>query len=152
MAKVSQLSIMFRDKPQKLHKDSVENPDVVEKKPFDSSSDNERDQLTSTFASWSSSSFQMPLKYPNYTKEEYEIMSEEELDRLLKLYGLPTNLGDLSCKKDFAVGAFLWEKGSSLVEHDSVNPNSSLSDLDESSLLGLMALLMKDMFHFIFRV
>lgn len=152
MTKVSQLSIMFRDQLQKLHKDSVQNPDVVDKKPSDSSSCNERDRLTSTFASWSSSSFQMPLQYPNYTKEEYEIMSEEELDRLLKLYGLPTDVGDLSCKKEFAVGAFLWEKGSSLAGHDSVNPNSSVSDLDESSLLGLMAVLMKDMVHFIFRV
>lgn len=151
MTKVSQLSIMFRDQLQKLQKDSVQNPDVVDKKPPDSSSGNERDRLTSTIASWPSSSFQMPLQYPNYTKEEYEIMSEDELDRLLKLYGLPTDVGDLSCKQGFAVGAFLWEKGSSMAEHDSVNPNSSISDLDESSLWGLMAVLMKDMVHFIFR-
>lgn len=123
MTRVSQLSIIFGDKhkQQNLHKDSVENPDVVKKKPYDSSSDN-NNRSSSWFASSSTSSFQMPLHYPNYTKEEYEIMSEEELDRLLKLYGLPTDLGDLPCKKQFVVGAFLWEKGlnSSLTGHNSV--------------------------------
>lgn len=123
MARVSQLSIIFGDKhkQQNLHKDSVENPDVVKKKPYDSSSDN-NNKLSSWFASSSTPSFQMPLHYPNYTKQEYEIMSEEELDRLLKLYGLPTDLGDLPCKKQFVVGAFLWEKelNSSQAEHVSV--------------------------------
>ncbi|CAH8260104.1 unnamed protein product [Arabidopsis lyrata] len=154
MKKVSKLSIIFRDELQHLNKDSVENLDVVGKKPFNSSSDNERDQFSGLFASCSSSSFQMPLQYPNYTKEQYEIMSEEELDQLLKLYGLPVDIGDLSYKKEFVVGAFLWETGlnSSLDEHDSVNPNSSTDDLDESSLIGLMTVLIKDMVHFIFRV
>ncbi|VVA97227.1 unnamed protein product [Arabis nemorensis] len=157
MKNVSQLSIIFRDKLHNLHEDSVENSDVVEKKPSDSSSDNNNiDRSTSWFASTSSSSFQMPLNYPNYTKQEYEIMSEEELDRLLKLYGLPIDLGDLSCKIQFVIGAFLWEKeiSSSMAdEHDSVNPNSSIGgDLDESSLIGLMTVMMRDMVHFIFRV
>ncbi|KAG7580881.1 hypothetical protein ISN44_As08g006340 [Arabidopsis suecica] len=154
MKKVSKLSIIFRDELQNLNKDCVENLDVVGKKPFNSSSDNERDQFSSLFASCSSSSFQMPLQYPNYTKEQYEIMSEEELDQLLKLYGLPVDIGDLSYKKEFVVGAFLWETGlnSSLDEHDSVNPNSFTDDLDESSLIGLMTVLIKDMVHFIFRV
>ncbi|CAA7054139.1 unnamed protein product [Microthlaspi erraticum] len=126
MTRVSQLSIIFGDKHklQNLHKESVKVPDVVQTKP--SSDKNKR--LSSWFDSSSTSSFQMPLHYPNYTKKEYEIMSEEELDRLLKLYGLPTDLGDLPCKKQFVVGAFLWEKelNSSLAEHDSVNPNSSI--------------------------
>ncbi|CAL9220399.1 unnamed protein product [Arabidopsis halleri] len=154
MKKVSKLSIIFRDELQNLNKDSVENLDVVGKKPFNSSSDNERDQFSGLFASWSPSSFQMPLQYPNYTKEQYEIMSEEELDQLLKLYGLPIDIGDLSYKKEFVVGAFLWETGlnSFLDEHDSVNPNSFTADLDESSLIGLMTVLIKDMVHFIFRV
>lgn len=158
MKKVSQLSIIFRDKLQNLHKDSVENLDVVGRKLSTSSSNNEResrDRSANLFASWSSSSFQMPLQYPNYTKEQYEIMSEEELDRLLKLYGLPIDVGDLSYKKEFAVGAFLWETNglnSSLDEHVSVNPNSSIGDLDESSLMGLMTVLIKDMVHFIFRM
>ncbi|XP_010489780.1 PREDICTED: uncharacterized protein LOC104767455 [Camelina sativa] len=153
MKKVSQLSIIFRDELQNPHKDSVQNLDVVGKNQSSSSSDNERDRFASLFSSWSSSSFQMPLQYPNYTKEQYEIMSEEEVDRLLKLYGLPIDVGDLSCKKEFAVGAFLWETGlnSSLDERDSVNPNSSSGDLDERSLMGLMTVLVKDMVQFIFR-
>lgn len=104
MTKVSQLTLIFRDKLQTVHKNS----DVVEKKPLDPPSNDDRDQLTKEVDSWSS--FQMPVHYPNLTREEYEIMSEEELDRLLKLYGLPTNIGDLSYKKQFAMGAFLWEK------------------------------------------
>ncbi|EOA32803.1 hypothetical protein CARUB_v10016114mg [Capsella rubella] len=150
MKKVSQLSIIFRDELQNLNKDS----DVVGKKPSNSSSDNDCNQFASLFASWSSSSFQMPLQYPKYTKEQYEIMSEDELDRLLSLYGLPIDVGDLSYKKEFAVGAFLWETGmkSPLDEHDSVNPNSSIGDLDASSLMGLMTVLIKDMVQLIFRV
>ncbi|XP_010468123.1 PREDICTED: uncharacterized protein LOC104748137 [Camelina sativa] len=156
MKKVSQLSIIFRDELQNLHKDSVQTLDVAGKNQSSStsSSDNERDRFASLFSPWSSSSFQMPLQYPNYTKEQYEIMSEEELDRLLKLYGLPIDVGDLSCKKDFAVGAFLWETGlnSSVDERDSVNPNSSGGDLDERSLMALMTVLVKDLVQFIFRV
>lgn len=157
MKNISQLSIIFRDKLQNLHEDSVENSDVVEKKPSDSSSNNNNniDQSTSWFASTSSSSFQMPLNYPNYTKQEYEIMSEEELDRLLKLYGLPIDLGDLSCKIQFVIGAFLWEKeinSSMRDEHDSVNPNSSIDDLDESSLVGLMTVMIKEIWSTLYSV
>ncbi|CAG7910659.1 unnamed protein product [Brassica rapa] len=104
MTKVSLLTLIFRDKLQTVHKNS----DVVEKKPLDPPSNDNRDQLTKEVDSWSS--FQMPVHYPKFTKEQYESMSEEELDRLLKLYGLPTNIGDLSYKKQFAMGAFLWEK------------------------------------------
>ncbi|AEE75043.1 hypothetical protein AT3G11405 [Arabidopsis thaliana] len=153
MEKVSKLSIIFRDELQNFNNDYVENIDVVGKKTSNSSSDNESDQFASLFGSSSPSSFQMPLQYPNYAKEQYDIMSEEELDRLLKLYGLPTDIGNLSCKKEFAVGAFLWETGlnSSLDEHDSVNPNSSIDDLEERSLIGLVTVLVKDMVQFIFR-
>ncbi|KAL0709908.1 hypothetical protein Bca4012_016886 [Brassica carinata] len=120
--------------------------DAVVKKPLETSSNNNREA-----ASWSS--FQMPVHYPTFTKREYEAMSEEELDRLLKLYGLPTDLGDFSCKKQFAIGAFLWEKGidSSPAEHQLENPSSSVGDLGESSLMGLMTAL-KYMVHYVFRV
>ncbi|CAK7328469.1 unnamed protein product [Dovyalis caffra] len=53
------------------------------------------------------SSFQMPLRYPKYTKEDYEDMPEPELDLLLASYGLSTN-GGLDYKREFAMGAFLW--------------------------------------------
>lgn len=149
MARVSQLTLIFGDKLQTLNQSSSD--DAVLKKTLASSSSNERDQLTRGAASWSS--FQMPVHYPSFTKEEYEAMSEEELDRLLKLYGLPTDLGDLSCKKQFAVGAFLWEKGvkSSPDERELVNPSSSVGDLSESSLMGWMTAL-KYMVHYVFRV
>eukprot|EP01018_Ginkgo_biloba_P004351 Gb_24388 [translate_table: standard] len=51
--------------------------------------------------------FQMPLHYPRYTKSDYEVMSESKLDRLLQEYGLPV-MGDLSQKRKYAMGAFLW--------------------------------------------
>jgi hypothetical protein len=51
--------------------------------------------------------FQMPVHYPRYTKKDYEQMPEWQLDRLLMQYGLPVT-GDLSCKRSFAIGAFLW--------------------------------------------
>ncbi|XP_076950552.1 uncharacterized protein LOC143623558 [Bidens hawaiensis] len=52
--------------------------------------------------------FQMPLHYPRYKKEDYEKMPEWKLDCLLKEYGLPTNIGDVNKKREFAMGAFLW--------------------------------------------
>ncbi|KAK6929404.1 hypothetical protein RJ641_005609 [Dillenia turbinata] len=51
--------------------------------------------------------FQMPLHYPRYTKEDYQGMPENILDRLLAEYGLPAD-GDLAYKRNFAIGAFLW--------------------------------------------
>ncbi|KAJ8649455.1 hypothetical protein MRB53_002478 [Persea americana] len=51
--------------------------------------------------------FQMPLHYPRYTRADYETMPEWKLDCLLKEYGLP-NAGDVSEKRKFAMGAFLW--------------------------------------------
>nr|VDC87190.1 unnamed protein product [Brassica oleracea] len=150
MSRVSQLTLIFRDKLQTTNQSSNKNSDAVVKKPLAPSSSNDRQ--TRGAASWSS--FQMPVHYPSFTKEEYEAMSEDELDRLLKLYGLqPTNLGDLSSKKQFAIGAFLWEKGidSSPGEHEPVNPSSSVDGLGESSLMGLMTAL-KYMVHYVFRV
>lgn len=151
MARVSQLTLIFRDKLQTLEEKSTKKSDVIKKNQANKPSNSHNDQLSSWFTSWSS--FQIPLHYPNFTKEEYEVMSEEELDRLLKLYGLPTNLGDLSCKKQFAGGAFLWEKepDSSLDNHESVDYNSSTTDLGESSMMGLMAV-MKRLVHYIFGV
>lgn len=55
------------------------------------------------------SCFQMPLHYPRYSEEDYERMSEVVVDNLLAEYGLPTN-GDLACKRNFAIGAFIWPK------------------------------------------
>ncbi|KAJ0590358.1 hypothetical protein HanRHA438_Chr04g0192291 [Helianthus annuus] len=52
--------------------------------------------------------FEMPLHYPRYTREEYETMPEWKLDCLLKSYGLPIT-GDVSQKRKFAMGAFLWQ-------------------------------------------
>ncbi|AED94724.1 hypothetical protein AtNW77_Chr5g0124321 [Arabidopsis thaliana] len=54
-----------------------------------------------------SSSFQIPLHYPKYTKSDYEKMPEWQLDRLLREYGLPV-IGDSYEKRKFAIGAFLW--------------------------------------------
>ncbi|OVA01911.1 hypothetical protein BVC80_9079g50 [Macleaya cordata] len=51
--------------------------------------------------------FQMPLHYPRYKKSDYESMPEWKLDYLLTEYGLPLN-GDLSHKRNFAMGTFLW--------------------------------------------
>lgn len=53
------------------------------------------------------SSFQMPVHYPRYNKEDYEAMPEWVLDRLLVQYGLPV-AGDLADKRGFAIGAFVW--------------------------------------------
>lgn len=53
------------------------------------------------------SSFQMPLHYPRYTKEDYQDMPEWKLDSILSEYGLSTD-GDLAYKRQFAMGAFLW--------------------------------------------
>ncbi|CAN7114656.1 unnamed protein product [Brassica rapa subsp. narinosa] len=147
MSRVSQLTLIFRDRLQTTNQSSNKNSDAVVKKPLAPSSSNERE--TRGAASWSS--FQMPVHYPSFTKEEYEAMSEEEVDRLLNLYGLqPTNLGDLSSKKQFAIGAFLWEKGidSSPAEHELVNPSSSIDGLGESSLMTTL----KYMVHYVFRV
>ncbi|KAL6349006.1 hypothetical protein AAG906_033662 [Vitis piasezkii] len=51
--------------------------------------------------------FQMPLHYPRYRKTDYETMPEWKLDCLLTQYGLPVT-GDLTQKRKFAMGAFLW--------------------------------------------
>lgn len=53
------------------------------------------------------SNFQMPLHYPRYSRKDYEDKPEWKLDRLLAQYGLSVH-GDLACKRDFAMGAFLW--------------------------------------------
>lgn len=52
--------------------------------------------------------FQMPLHYPKYTKAEYEVMPEWQLDCLLLEYGLPVIPGSVEQKRKFAMGAFLW--------------------------------------------
>nr|GEX80717.1 hypothetical protein [Tanacetum cinerariifolium] len=55
------------------------------------------------------SSFQMPLHYPRYTKEDYKELPEWMLDRLLAQYGLSASgHRDLESKREFAMGAFLW--------------------------------------------
>ncbi|KAI7994473.1 hypothetical protein LOK49_LG11G02776 [Camellia lanceoleosa] len=54
-----------------------------------------------------SCSFQMPLHYPRYKKSDYESMPEWKLDCLLSQYGLSVS-GDISHKRNFAMGAFLW--------------------------------------------
>ncbi|XP_052209520.1 uncharacterized protein LOC127812946 [Diospyros lotus] len=54
-----------------------------------------------------SCSFQMPLHYPRYKKVDYESMPEWKLDCLLSQYGLPVS-GDVTHKRNFAMGAFLW--------------------------------------------
>jgi hypothetical protein len=51
--------------------------------------------------------FQMPLHYPRYKKSDYETMPEWKLDSLLNEYGLPVT-GDVTQKRKFAMGAFLW--------------------------------------------
>ncbi|KAH9290509.1 hypothetical protein KI387_034626 [Taxus chinensis] len=51
--------------------------------------------------------FQVPLHYPRFTKTDYEVMEESKLDRLLEEYGLPV-MGDVACKRKYAIGAFLW--------------------------------------------
>ncbi|RWW89998.1 hypothetical protein BHE74_00000905 [Ensete ventricosum] len=51
--------------------------------------------------------FQMPLHYPSYTKADYEAMPEWQLDRLLSEYGLSV-AGDVTQKRRYAMGAFLW--------------------------------------------
>ena len=52
--------------------------------------------------------FQMPLHYPRYTKADYEKMPEWKLECLFAEYGLSVS-GDLSYKRDYAIGAFTWE-------------------------------------------
>ncbi|KAG0465429.1 hypothetical protein HPP92_019593 [Vanilla planifolia] len=54
------------------------------------------------------SSFHMPLHYPRYTRLDYEAMAEWKLDCLFQEYGLPAVAGDVNCKREFAIGAFLW--------------------------------------------
>ncbi|PKA49716.1 hypothetical protein AXF42_Ash004257 [Apostasia shenzhenica] len=51
--------------------------------------------------------FSMPLHYPRYKKEDYEVMEEWKLDLLLREYGLHVE-GPLEEKRSFAMGAFLW--------------------------------------------
>jgi hypothetical protein len=52
-------------------------------------------------------SFQMPLHYPRFKKSDYESMPEWKLDCLLNEYGLSVT-GDVTQKRKFAMGAFLW--------------------------------------------
>lgn len=51
--------------------------------------------------------FQMPLRYPRYTKQDYDNMADFKLDMLLKEYGLSFK-GSLEEKRAYAIGAFLW--------------------------------------------
>ncbi|KAJ0049531.1 hypothetical protein Pint_15034 [Pistacia integerrima] len=53
------------------------------------------------------SSFQMPLHYPRSKKSDYETKPEWKLYCLLNEYGLPI-MGDVTQKRKFAMGAFLW--------------------------------------------
>ena len=53
--------------------------------------------------------FQMPLHYPRYTKADYEKMPEWKLDCLFAEYGLSIS-GDLNSKRDYAIGAFTWQR------------------------------------------
>lgn len=55
-----------------------------------------------------SSYFQMPLHYPRFTRADYEKMPEWKLDCLFTEYGLRVS-GDLNYKRNFAMGAFLWQ-------------------------------------------
>ncbi|ONK56423.1 uncharacterized protein A4U43_C10F8480 [Asparagus officinalis] len=47
-------------------------------------------------------SFEMPVNYPRYTKDDYETMPEWQLDHLFTEYGLPVT-GDLEQKRKSAV-------------------------------------------------
>ncbi|CAN8301014.1 unnamed protein product [Cochlearia groenlandica] len=157
MTRVSNLTLLFRDKLKTCNENSNKDSDVIETKvtkqpeEISSSTNNDKDNLTKWVKYWPS--FQMPLHYPSFTKEQYEVMSEEELDRLLKLYGLPTDFEDLSRKKEFAIGAFLWEKeqNSFTDKHEPVNIDSCVDDLGESSLMGLIKVV-KDLVYYIFGV
>ncbi|KAF3320002.1 hypothetical protein FCM35_KLT22401 [Carex littledalei] len=51
--------------------------------------------------------FQVPLDYPRYKKQDYEKMEEWKLDQLLREYGLVIN-GSVEEKRAYAMGAFLW--------------------------------------------
>lgn len=51
--------------------------------------------------------FQVPLDYPRYKKEDYERMEEWKLDQLLREYGLVIN-GTVEEKREYAMGTFLW--------------------------------------------
>ncbi|XP_010554905.1 PREDICTED: uncharacterized protein LOC104824496 [Tarenaya hassleriana] len=160
---VSQLTLLFRDKLQTTEENETQNTVTAEKrskkKKADSSEtaksgsdSSETDNVFGYFFSSpiSSSSFKMPLRYPDYRREDYENMSEEELDRLLDVYGLPV-LGDLSHKKAFAIGAFLWEKDIVYEQEESsppppddcfINPNSVKSRLGLTEALREMVRLM----------
>lgn len=56
-----------------------------------------------------SPSFEKPLLYPCYKREDYEKMSEEKLDQLLATYGIMTVPGDLANKRNFAFNTFRWD-------------------------------------------
>lgn len=81
--------------------------------------------------------FQMPLHYPRYTRQDYQAMPEWKLDSLLAQYGLPTNLGDLDYKREFAIGAFLWLDSPDRQRYPPPRPSSSplRSSIKDSSLL-----------------
>ncbi|GAB2230427.1 hypothetical protein Droror1_Dr00014692 [Drosera rotundifolia] len=58
----------------------------------------------------SSAMFQMPVNYPRYKRSDYEMMEEGTVDRLLEEYGLGHFVDrGLDEKRQFAMGAFLWE-------------------------------------------
>ncbi|KAI4340905.1 hypothetical protein MLD38_025699 [Melastoma candidum] len=63
-------------------------------------------------AAGSCGSFQMPLHYPLYSREDYESMPEWQLDCILKEYGLVHASPDATVeqKRRFAMGAFLWSQ------------------------------------------
>jgi hypothetical protein len=51
--------------------------------------------------------FQVPLDYPRYKKQDYERMEVWKLDQLLREYGLVVN-GSVEEKRAYAMGTFLW--------------------------------------------
>ncbi|GAB2279822.1 hypothetical protein Dimus_014461 [Dionaea muscipula] len=53
--------------------------------------------------------FHMPVHYPRYKRADYESMEEWKVDWLLREYGLDHIKGTVEEKRNFAIGAFLWE-------------------------------------------
>ncbi|OWM70025.1 uncharacterized protein LOC116195095 [Punica granatum] len=79
--------------------------------------------------------FQMPLHYPRYTRQDYQAMPEWKLDHLLAQYGLPTNLSTLDYKREFAMGAFLWQSSPDQGRYSPSSSSIDCSGLADSSLL-----------------
>ncbi|KAG6493109.1 hypothetical protein ZIOFF_048086 [Zingiber officinale] len=72
------------------------------------------------FTSSSDGGFHLPVHYPRYNKDDYEAMPEWELNRLLVQYGLPV-AGDLTDKRGFAIGAFVWPPSDNAGANDVLN-------------------------------